>query len=206
MQPSTIEPYAEGSGAEAAGQENRLSRRAFLRMGASALGAVALLEVGGAAFFFLRAGGQQGEFGGLITAGMVKDFAPGTVTEFAGAHFFLVRALDGGFLAVHNRCTHLGCTVNWVPGDGQFVCPCHAASFDAFGDFRGPPVPRPLDTFPVSFYEGRVQVDTAQPLRREAFKPEQLAYAPDEPPVPGSAGTLLPGFSLASKRGEGSNP
>ena len=37
---------------------------------------------------------------------------------------------DGGFLALHRQCTHLGCTVPWVPARQAFVCPCHASAFD----------------------------------------------------------------------------
>ncbi|MEJ2209829.1 MAG: Rieske (2Fe-2S) protein [Anaerolineae bacterium] len=192
MQQSTFGKYVETPCGKAEAEERHLSRRAFLRMGVSALGAVALLEAGAAGFLFLRAGSQQGEFGGVITAGPIAGFAPGSVTQFADAHFFLVRAPEGGFLAIHSRCTHLGCTVNWVPGEDEFVCPCHAASFDRFGDFLGPPVPRPLDTFPISFSEGKVQVDTSEPRQRAAYDPAQLVYPPPEPAAAGGAGGAIP--------------
>ena len=135
-------------------------------------------EVGAAGFLFLRSHSLEGQFGGTITAGAIDDFPPGSVTDFHDSHFFLVRAPDGGFLAVHNRCTHLGCLVNWVPADNEFICPCHAATFDFYGVHRNPPVPRPLDTFPVEFDEGLIRVDTSQPQQRERFAPEQLAYSP----------------------------
>jgi len=159
------------------------SRRGFLRVGVGALGTIALLEVGAAGFLFLRSHSLEGQFGGTITAGTVDDFPPGSVTDFHDSHFFLVRAPDGGFLAVHNRCTHLGCTVNWVPAENGFQCPCHAATFDFFGNMEGPPVPRPLDTFDVAFDAGTIQVDTSQPQQRAAFQPEQLAYAPGSRPA-----------------------
>jgi cytochrome b6-f complex iron-sulfur subunit len=157
-----------------------LSRRSFIKVGMGALAGLALIEVGGAGFLFLRARSLEGEFGGIITAGPVDAFPAGSVTEFAESHFFLIRSPDGGFLAVHNRCTHLGCTVNWVEADNQFVCPCHAASFDFYGHFEGPPVPRPLDTFQVQFDETVVLVNTSQPSRREKYEPGQLAYCPAE--------------------------
>jgi cytochrome b6-f complex iron-sulfur subunit len=155
-----------------------LSRRGFLRVGLGALGTLALLEVGAAGLLFLRSHSLEGQFGGKITAGAVDDFPPGSVTDFPDSHFFLVRAPDGGFLAVHNRCTHLGCTVNWVPADNGFQCPCHAATFDFYGNMEGPPVPRPLDTFRIEFDDSLVQVDTSQAQKREVFRTEQLAYAP----------------------------
>ena len=157
-----------------------LSRRSFMKVGMGALASLALIEMGGAGFLFLRARSMEGEFGGLLTAGPVDTFPTGSVTEFTDGHFFLIRSPDGGFLAVHNRCTHLGCTINWVEADNVFICPCHAASFDFYGNFDGPPVPRPLDTFQVQFDEKVILVDTSLPYRRETYEPEQLAYCPAE--------------------------
>ena len=157
---------------------SQLSRRGFLRLGVGALGTLAVLEAGGASFAFLRARSLEGEFGGLVTAGSLADFPPGSVTEFQQERFFLIRSAEGGFLAVHNRCTHLGCTINWVPAQNQFICPCHAASFDFYGNFEGPPVPRPLDTFAVRFDGEKVRVDTAQIQQRKTFEREQLAFCP----------------------------
>jgi len=157
-----------------------VTRRSILKVGMGALAALALVEMGGAGFLFLRARSLEGEYGGLITAGPTDSFPAGSVSEFADNHFFLIRSPDGGFLAVHNRCPHLGCTVNWVEGENQFVCPCHAASFDFFGNYGGPPVPRPLDTFAVEFDGKVVLVNTSQPERREGYEPEQLAYCPAE--------------------------
>lgn len=159
------------------GPEPGLSRRSFLKMGMGALGALAALEIGGAGFMFLRARSQEGELGEMIAAGEVDSFPAGSVTEFPGAHFFLVRAPDGGFLAVHSRCPHLGCIVTWEAEEGQFLCPCHASSFDMYGNFESPPVPRALDTFAVEIKEGQVLVDTAHLTQRDAFSPDQLVYA-----------------------------
>ena len=75
----------------------RLSRRGFLRLGVGALGALALVEAGGVGFVFLRARSLEGEYGGLVTAGAIDDFQPGSVTEFEHERFFLIRAPDGGF-------------------------------------------------------------------------------------------------------------
>lgn len=158
-------------------EAGELSRRNFLKMGTKALAALAALELGTVSFVFLQARSQEGEFGGVVTAGEVESFLPGSVTEFAAARFFLVRSPDGGFLAVHNRCPHLGCTVTWVPEKHHFLCPCHASTFDFYGNFENRPVPRPLDTFRVHIQDGNVLVDTADMQQREHFNPEQLVYA-----------------------------
>lgn len=154
-----------------------LSRRNFLKLSVGALSAIAVLEAGVAGFLFLRSRSQGGEFGGLVTVGVVDDFPLGSVIEFPDKRFFLIRSHDGGFLAVHNRCTHLGCTVYWSPEKNHFVCPCHASSFDFYGDFDSPPVPRPLDTFAVRIEDTLVQVDTSSLQQREHFEESQLVYA-----------------------------
>ena len=158
-------------------KEAQLSRRDFLKMGVSALSLVALLEVGGASLLFMKPRNNEGEFGGLVTAGTVDSFPPGSVTEFPDGRFYLVRAADGGFLAVYRRCTHLGCTVNWEAEQNRFFCPCHASTFDAHGEVENPPAPRALDTFPVQIEASQVLVDTSRTQSRDGFAPEQLAYA-----------------------------
>lgn len=154
-----------------------LPRRNFLKMGIGLLSVAAILEVGAAGLLYLAPRELAGEFGGIVTAGAVDTFPPGSVTQFPTGRFFLIRGQDGGFLAVHSRCPHLGCSVNWSAEQNRFYCPCHASSFDLYGDFTSPPVPRPLDIFPVKIVEVTVQVDTSRLLKREHFTPDQLAYA-----------------------------
>lgn len=157
-------------------QEAEVTRRDFIKLGVGALSALAALEIGVAGVMFLRSRSLEGEFGGEIKAGEVESFPPGSVTEFAGGNFFLVRSNDGGFLAIYRRCPHLGCTVNWVPDQDRFYCPCHASSFDMYGNFDNQTVPRALDTFAVHFQEEIVVVDTKQFVRRDQFSVDQLAY------------------------------
>lgn len=157
--------------------EQVTSRRSFLKLGLSALGAAALLEIGGVGLMYLRPKETAVSFGKVVNAGPIEAFPPGSVTEFTNGRFFLVRGEDGGFLAIYRRCPHLGCTVHWAPEEKQFHCPCHAASFDIHGDYNNPPVPRPLDTFPVTITEAGIMVDTSAIQQREKFTPEQLAYA-----------------------------
>ncbi len=46
-------------------------------------------------------------------------------------------------------CTHLGCTVQWQPADGEFYCPCHDGRFDEFGEVLAGPPPLPLEQVAV---------------------------------------------------------
>jgi len=157
--------------------KSNLTRRDFLKMGASALSTLALLEVGGITLMFMQPRSLEGAFGGTVTAGSVDSFIAGSVTEFPDGRFFLIRAPDGGFLAVYRRCTHLGCSVNWEADKNRFFCPCHASSFDFNGNVENPPAPRALDTFPIQIVDAQVIVDTGQIQTRDAYQPEQLAYA-----------------------------
>jgi cytochrome b6-f complex iron-sulfur subunit len=46
--------------------------------------------------------------------------------------------------ALEARCTHEGCTVQYVPGDSVIWCACHNGRFDLQGKVLSGPPPRPL--------------------------------------------------------------
>ena len=52
------------------------------------------------------------------------------------------------FIAVSNRCAHLGCPVRFVEAAGNFICPCHGGVYDFQGKRIGGPPVRPLDQLP----------------------------------------------------------
>ena len=88
-----------------------------------------------------------------------------------------MRLDDGGFLALHRKCTHLGCGIPWRPDERRFAWPCHASAFDIRGAVLNAPATRPLDLLAVAIEDGRDLVDTTQRDRRAAFEPEQVARA-----------------------------
>jgi len=151
------------------------SRRRFITTVWWGLAGLAFLEAIWAGLSFLRPRRSREEAGaGLVVAGPVERFELESVTAFQEGKFYLVRLEDGGFMALHRECTHLGCTVPWVAEEGRFICPCHASSFDIHGDVSGPPAPRPLDLFPVRIENGIVKVDTTRRRRRSRFQQSQV--------------------------------
>jgi len=150
-------------------------RRSFLKLAWIAIGIAALGETLWVVASFLkpRSLAPKSE-GRLVVAGPSDAFAAGSVTAFPAGKFYLVRLADGGFLALHRQCTHLGCSVPWDEASGRFKCPCHASVFDLRGDVLAPPAPRPLDIFPVRIENGIVKVDVSTPIRRSAFDTSQV--------------------------------
>lgn len=150
-------------------------RRSFLGLAWLGIGVAALGEAASIVASFLKPRTKAPDpGGGLVVAGPSDAFAPGSVTAFLAGKFYLVRLQDGGFLALHRQCTHLGCSVPWDEASGRFACPCHASSFDLRGDVLAPPAPRPLDLFAVRIENDIVKVDVSAPIRRSAFDASQV--------------------------------
>jgi Rieske Fe-S protein len=61
-------------------------------------------------------------------------------------------------IVLSNVCTHKGCAVKWEPGQSNFVCPCHAGTFDLQGRVvSGPPL-APLRSYPAKTTAGVVYI------------------------------------------------
>jgi cytochrome b6-f complex iron-sulfur subunit len=151
-----------------------LSRRDFLKTLWAVLGGVAAVETGGVFLAYLQPRLAEGDFGATITVGKVDAFPPNSVTHITNARCYIARLPDGGFLAIYQRCTHLGCTVPWDATAQKFICPCHSSEFDMQGTVKNPPAPRPLDLFAVSIVNGDVKVDTSTPIQRQTYEIAQV--------------------------------
>jgi len=155
------------------------SRRHFLTKLWIGLGVVALIEIIGVVIVFLRPRRFRANTvgrGTVFEAGAVEAFPPNSVTAFVRAKLYLCRLKDGGFLALSRKCTHLGCTVPWVAKESRFACPCHGSAFDITGDIIESPAPRALDTYHLFIENDIVKVDVSKPIKRNAFRPEQVTY------------------------------
>jgi len=116
---------------------------------------------------------------GKVVCGNARDFAPGSVTHFKDAQFYLVRH-DTGFLALSHWCTHMNGVLKWQQSYWSFFCPFHDATFNRKGESTshkaGYP---PLRHHPVQIdAAGTVIVDTDELLGRKAFSPDQVTPWP----------------------------
>lgn len=157
-------------------ENNKVSRRQFLGFAWLTTAAVFGGEVLAALFKYIQPVAAGG-FGGIVKAGTLEEFPPGSVTLVKAGRFYLSRLDDGSFLALWQRCTHLGCSVPWVEDETQFHCPCHGSLYSKVGEVQGGPAPRPLDYFPVTIEGGEVFVNTEEAIERKAFDPSQTTHA-----------------------------
>jgi len=154
-----------------------INRRGFLNI-AWAISLFGLFgQAGSALLNFFKPRIEPGSFGGEVTAGQVNEFLPGTVSHVQKGRFYISRLEDGGFLAIWQRCTHLGCTVPWREDEGQFHCPCHSSIYSPAGEVISGPAPRPLDLFPIVIVDGALIVDTGKPINRTRFDLSQETKA-----------------------------
>ena len=162
------------------GRENNiLNRRAFLKTIWKYLGLVALIEAIVISFSLMRSKSTraQMEARNLKTVGNLSDIPPGTIMPFRSGRFYLIRLDDGGLMAVSMICSHLGCTVNWDAADKVFKCPCHASSFDKWGNVIKSPATKSLNYHRVLVRDEMVFVDMENIIVKQKFEPGVLTYA-----------------------------
>ncbi len=156
--------------------EKNIKRRDFLSFAWVITSLGVFGQAGAAIYKFLKPRILPGSFGTKVTAGQVDEFVPGTISHVQEGRFYISRLDDGGFLALWHRCTHLGCTVPWQEGEGQFHCPCHSSIFTPLGEVLSGPAPRPMDLFPIEIVDGSIIVDTSKPIERGKFDVSQVTY------------------------------
>ena len=66
------------------------------------------------------------------------------IVERAGEKLAVYVGDDGEAHVMSARCTHMGCTVAWNPGERTFDCPCHGSRFGPTGEVVNGPAARPL--------------------------------------------------------------
>lgn len=72
-----------------------------------------------------------------------------------------VKDSDGSlWVALYQRCVHLGCTVPFRNDCISFKCPCHGSHYNVDGEYLDGPAPRSLDRFKMSLQGDSVIIST----------------------------------------------
>jgi cytochrome b6-f complex iron-sulfur subunit len=159
------------------GLPKQRSRRSFFGMMLGLGFGVALLDFGALSLAMLWPS-PKGGFGGKVTvpttltdikAAIASSrapfyFAPGRfyLVPYAGEGSIYAKAgvLAGGFMALYQRCVHLGCKVPFCVASQWFECPCHGSKYNKAGEYKLGPAPRGLDRFALTVEGDTVVVDT----------------------------------------------
>jgi cytochrome b6-f complex iron-sulfur subunit len=160
-----------------------VTRRQFFNRGITAMFALGLAGFGTTVIAFLWPT-LSGGFGSKIRAGSATDILaqindtkepfyvpegrfylqPYPKGDLAKAEQFytggVLTGMESGFVALYQKCVHLGCRVPWCKTSQWFECPCHGSRYNRVGEKTGGPAPRGLDRFPVEVNGGAVVVDT----------------------------------------------
>lgn len=142
---------------------NLWSRRSFFSIAgwAGFLGSIGAALLGFGRFMFPRVLFEPSP---LFKAGYPEDYTVGKVSNKWKNDYrvWIVRDKEGIY-AIFAKCTHLGCTPNWLAGENKFKCPCHGSGFSMDGvNFEGP-APRALERLKIVMApDGQIVVDKSK--------------------------------------------
>jgi cytochrome b6-f complex iron-sulfur subunit len=70
---------------------------------------------------------------------------------------------DGTYwIAIYQRCVHLGCKFNFRDDCYSFKCPCHGSHYNCDGEYLSGPAPRSNDRFLIDISGKNIVVDTGK--------------------------------------------
>ena len=89
-------------------------------------------------FFFPRALYEPST---IVNIGYPSDFQSGVNQQFLQSNRIWVVLEPGRLFVIFARCTHLGCTPDWLPQQNMFHCPCHGSDTIGRRELRRPAPP-----------------------------------------------------------------
>jgi len=115
-----------------------------------------------------------------LRVGFPSDFGPGVDERFKQSHRIWVVRQPEKLFVIFAKCTHLGCTPNWIEPENKFKCPCHGSGYDIEGkNFEGP-APRPMERAAVELdAEGQIVVDTSRLYPCDPGSPCEFETSPN---------------------------
>ncbi len=78
-----------------------------------------------------------------------------------GAEPGVLAGMEAGFVALYQKCPHLGCRVPWCQTSQWFECPCHGSKYNRVGEKKSGPAPRGMDRYGLTVSGDTITVDTA---------------------------------------------
>jgi cytochrome b6-f complex iron-sulfur subunit len=186
-------------------EEIGVTRRQFFNRSLLAGSGLGLGAFGVAALAFLWPSASAG-FGGKIVVGSVADAntAIGNKMPFynATAKTYIVAypkadlpkakkvaaytppiiaGMEAGYVALYQKCVHLGCRVPWCQSSQWFECPCHGSKYNKVGEKVGGPAPRGLDRFALEVSGGSIVVDTGNLVLGPPIGTNTIDQSPEGP-------------------------
>ena len=162
-----------------------VTRRQFLNRAILGTFGLGLAGFGAACIGFLYPVLQAGGFGSVINIGKKTDIDATIATKqpfyspaarayinpypvasvakarAAGYAEPITAGMGLGYVALYQKCVHLGCRVPWCQTSQWFECPCHGSQYNRVGEKKGGPAPRGLDRFALSISsDGSMSVNT----------------------------------------------
>ena len=164
-------------------EELGVARRQFLNRGLGLVVGFSITAFGATCLAFLWPTGSSG-FGGKINAGKLSDIL--AYIQSHAAPFYIPEArayvqqypkedlaaakkvysavtysgMEEGWVALYQRCVHLGCRVPWCQSSQWFECPCHGSKYNRVGEKKAGPAPRGLDRFAILVAGGQMTINT----------------------------------------------
>ena len=91
-----------------------------------------------------------------------RQALPAAEKAYSGA---VLEGMKEGFIALYQKCPHLGCRVPFCTASQWFECPCHGSKFNRAGEKKAGPAPRGMDRFALAVEGGAVVVDTSKAVQ-----------------------------------------
>jgi cytochrome b6-f complex iron-sulfur subunit len=197
-EPTTVQVVEVQRVEEVSPEEAGVTRRQFFNRATLALFGTFSLTMGGGMLAFMWPN-LKGGFGSDIDAGTIDEIrtqvfqADGSITplfrpdarayivpitddELAGSQFVDNGLAAGGFMALFQRCVHLGCRVPWCGTSQGFECPCHGSKYNYTGEYEAGPAPRNLDRFVVELSDDRFIIKTGQIIESPRAPLKTVSY------------------------------
>jgi cytochrome b6-f complex iron-sulfur subunit len=190
-----------------------VTRRQFMNRSTIAMFTASIGAFGGAVITFLWPT-LGGGFGGRVKAGAAGDISNAIESKrepyyVAEARSYVVEypkdavskaesiyspvvveGMKSGYIALYQKCVHLGCKVPWCGNSQWFECPCHGSQYNRVGERKGGPAPRGLDHFAVAVdATGQITIDTSKVIAGPANGTDTTGQQAEGPHCVGSGGS-----------------